>query len=174
MLYAFGKNDFLPSGGGQKLSPEPQVCRPPSSGSVVYENKRKIEKAYRDRFFVPLYGALDKQLAVELGERSPILEMLQYVSRTQDVKEYKGRKKTLVVVSDLLQHTALLSHYKGHTFDDLQRSVLKANLSGWNIRLLYLQRYGRDQRLQNSQHEEFWMRYFHDAGAKIERFEKVP
>jgi hypothetical protein len=52
--------------------------------------------------------------------------------------------------------------------------MLKADLQGWTIRILYLQRYGRDQRLQNRQLEEFWMRYFHDAGAKIEMIIRVP
>lgn len=178
MLYVFGKNDFQASGGGQILKPLASLCKPPSTGNEVFENKRKLEKNFRDRFVYPLYQSIDYSLGVSLGERSPILEMLQYISRTQDIKEStnKQHKKTLILISDLLQHSGDFSSYKGGTYEDFLRasSHLKSDLRGVTVRLLYLQRYGRDQRLQNRQLEEFWMRYFHEAGAKIEKFERIP
>lgn len=174
-LYVFGKNDFQGKS-GQDLAPMVRLCRPPSSGNEVYENKRKLERTFRDRFVSPLYQAIDQSLGVALGERSPILEMLQYLSRTQDIKESVGKKfsKRLVLVSDLLQHSETLSHYKGDTYEDFLRSELKANMSGWTVRVLYLQRYGRDQRLQSKLLDNFWLRYFHETGAKVERMERIP
>lgn len=180
MLYVFGKNDFQPGGAGQDLKPSLSLCKPPSSGNVVIENKRKIEKGFRDRFLLPLYGTIDTSLEVALGERSPILEMIQYISRTQDIRDVLGdrSKRTLIVVSDLLQHSANLSHYKdkGANYEDfLGLKTLNVDLRGWTIRVLYLQRYaGRDQKIQEKNHLEFWQRYFRDAGAKIDRIDKVP
>jgi hypothetical protein len=112
LLYVFGKNDFQPTGAGQDLKPEVNLCRPPSSGNEVIENRRKIEKTFHARFIRPLYESIDKSLNLALGERSPILEMLQYLSRTQDIKEGNPGarpKKALILVSDMLQHSAYLS-----------------------------------------------------------------
>ena len=178
VFYAFGKNDFSPAGAGQTLQPVVQLCRPPTTGNEVFENKRKLERTFRDQFVIPLYETLDRSLDVSLGERSPILEMLQYISRTQDIKEssFKSKKKTLILVSDLLQHSSVISHYKGAAYQDFLKSasMLKSDLRGWSVRILYLQRYGKDQALQNRQLDEFWMRYFQDAGAKIERMARLP
>lgn len=179
MLYVFGKNDFQSSGAGQDLKPIVSLCRPPSSGNEVYENKRKLERTFRDGFILPLYQLIDQSLEIALGERTPILEMLQYISHTQEIKESEGgkHKKTLILISDLLQHSASFSHYnKGGTYDDFLRSAsqLRADLRGWTVRLVYLQRYGKDQRLQNKQLLEFWMRYFDEIGGTIEKIEKVP
>lgn len=178
VFYVFGKNDFSPTGAGQTLQPVVQLCRPPTTGNEVFENKRKLERTFRDQFVIPLYETLDRSLDASLGERSPILEMLQYISRTQDIKESssKSKKKTLILVSDLLQHSSVISHYKGAAYQDFLKSasMLKSDLRGWSVRILYLQRYGKDQALQNRQLDEFWMRYFHDAGAKIERMDRLP
>lgn len=178
MLYIFGKDDFQSSGTGQDLKPVVSLCRPPSTGNVVYENKRKLEKTFRDSFVLPLNQSIDHSLGIALGERSPILEMLQYTSLTQDIKESVGvrHRRTLILISDLLQHSAYFSHYKGGTFEDFLRSTpsLQADLRGTTVRLLYLQRYGKDQRLQDNKLIEFWMRYFKESGAKIEKVERIP
>lgn len=179
MLYVFGKNDFEKAGVGQKLAPIPLLCKPPSSGNEVIENNRKIAKVFHDRFVMPMYAAIERSMDVALGERSPILEMIQYVSRSQDVKESVGRaqKKTLIVVSDLLQHSESFSHYRKWTYDDFlatSAGALRTDLRGWNIHVLYLQRYGRDQRMQDREHFAFWERYFHDAGGKLVAADRIP
>jgi hypothetical protein len=178
IIYAFGKEDFQPGGKGQDLRPRANLCRPPSSGNVVYENKRKLERTFRDKFVVPLYETLEHSLNHIQGQRSPILEMLQYASRTQDIKESAGdpHKKTLVIVSDMLQHTAAFSHYRGDTYAKFAsvQPMLGADLRGWEVRILYIQRYGNDQRLQVGLLNNFWMRYFHDAGAKLARVDRIP
>lgn len=179
LLYVFGKNDFQATGVGQELKPSIQLCRPPASGNEVVENKRKIERNFHGRFVIPLYQAIDASLEQSLGERSPILEMLQYISRTQDIKEGVDRqhKKTLILVSDMLQHSSYFSHYKQpNSYEHFLKSasILKVDLRGWTVQILYLQRYGKDKELQKQSHLEFWMRYFHEAGAKIARIDQVP
>src|SRR5205814_6135936 len=55
-------------------------------------------------------------------------------------------RKTLIIVSDLLQHTTIFSHYRGGTYEQFLRSgarLLRADLRGWDVRVLYLQRYGK-------------------------------
>ena len=105
--------------------------------------------------------------------------MIQYVSRSQDIKEEIGgkHKKTLIIVSDLLQHSEQFSHYKNWTYEQFAASagqLLRADLRGWDIRLLYLQRYGQDRQLQSKNQFEFWERYFYDSGAKIVAADRIP
>ena len=136
MLYVFGKNDFERSGSGQALAPVAFLCKPPSSGNDVIENNKKIAKMFYDRFVLPMNAAIEQSIEVALGERSPILEMLLYVSRSQDIREAPGGQhgKTLIVVSDLLQHSESFTHYRSWTYDQftvLPGRFLKADLRGW-------------------------------------------
>lgn len=170
MLFTSSKLDFsgqTPS--GPNFRPNPDLCRPPSEGNELYENNKKITRTFYLRFLVPLFEALERSLSKEFGERSPILETLQFMSRSQDVEEW-GKRKTLIIISDMLQHTDAFSHYRGQrTYEDFQSRVAKdvrADFRGWDIVVIYLRRYG-DRNLQRADHLEFWERYFHDAGGKV-------
>ena len=102
-LFTFSKATFE-SRNGPRLSPSSDLCRPPSRGNELYENNRKITKDFYQRFLIPVTAALEESLTTEVGEQSPILETLQLVSRSQEIDD--GGRKTLIVVSDMLQHTA--------------------------------------------------------------------
>ena len=173
-LFTFSKATFE-SRSGPQLRPASDLCRPPSHGNDLYENSRKITRDFHQRFLVPVTAALDESLTTEVGEQSPILETLQLISRSQEITDAGG--KTLIVVSDMLQHTAAFNHYgPRRTYDDFLRSGfatdVKADFRGWNIIVIYLRRYN-DRQLQQAAHLEFWQRYFHDAGGKLVRWAGV-
>lgn len=170
MLFTFSKLDFSERNpAGPNFRPNPDLCRPPSEGNQLYENNKKITRTFYLRFMAPLSDALDRSLSEELGERSPILETLQFISRSQDVEEW-GKRKQLIVISDMLQHTDAFSHYRGpRTYEDFISKVAKdvrADFRGWDIVVIYLRRY-RDRNLQQQDHRDFWQRYFYDAGGKV-------
>jgi hypothetical protein len=173
-LFTFSKLNFE-SRDSPNLKPSSDLCRPPSHGNELYENNRKITKGFYDRFLIPVTGALEQSLTTEVGERSPILETLQLVSRSQEVED--GGRKTLIVVSDMLQNTEAFSHYRDRSsYEDFVRSGfardVQADFRDWDIMVIYLRRY-RDRRLQQAAHVDFWQRYFHDAGGKITRWAGV-
>jgi hypothetical protein len=173
-LFTFSKRNFEASG-NPSFRPTSDLCRPPSHGNELYENNRKITKDFYARFLVPVTGALEQSLSTEVGERSPILETLQMISRSQEIDD--GGRKTLIVVSDMLQNTAGFSHYRDRrSYEEFVRSGfasdVKADWRDWNIIVLYLRRY-RDRHLQQGAHVDFWQRYFHDAGGKITRWAGV-
>lgn len=174
VLFTFSKATFE-SPNGPRLSPSSDLCRPPSHGNDLYENNRKITKDFYQRFLVPVTAALDESLTTEVGEQSPILETLQLISRSQEIGD--GGKKTLIVVSDMLQHTAAFNQYgPRRSYEDFLRSGfatdVKADFRDWNVIVIYLRRY-RDRQLQQAAHIDFWQRYFHEAGAKITRWAGV-
>jgi hypothetical protein len=173
-LFTFSKATFE-SPNGPRLSPSSDLCRPPSHGNDLYENSRKITKDFHQRFLVPVTAALEESLTTEVGEQSPILETLQLISRSQEIGD--GGRKTLIVVSDMLQHTAAFNHYgPRRSYEDFLRSGfatdVKADFRDWNVIVIYLRRY-RDRQLQQAAHIDFWQRYFHEAGAKITRWAGV-
>jgi hypothetical protein len=173
-LFTFSKLNFE-SPNSPSFRPGSDLCRPPSKGNELYENNRKITKDFYVRFLIPVTTALEESLTTEVGERSPILETLQLISRSQEIGD--GGRKTLILVSDMLQNTAGFSHYRDRrSYADFVRSGfasdVKANFRDWSIVVIYLRRY-RDRQLQQGAHVDFWQRYFHEAGAKITRWAGV-
>lgn len=173
-LFTFSKTNFE-SQRSPSLRPSADLCRPPSRGNDLYENNRKITKDFYQRFLIPLTATLEQSLTADVGEWSPILETLQLVSRSQEIGD--GGRKTLVLVSDMLQHSNGFSHYRDRrSYEDFVRSGfasdVKADFRDWNIIVIYLRRY-HDRRFQESSHLTFWQRYFHAAGGKITRWAGV-
>jgi hypothetical protein len=173
-LFTFSKATFE-SRSGPRLRPSSDLCRPPSQGNDLYENNRRITKDFYQRFLVPVTATLEESLTIEVGEQSPILETLQLISRSQEIDD--GGRKTLVLVSDMLQYSGAFSHYGPRRgYEDFVRSGfandVKADFRDWTIIVIYLRRY-HDRHLQQAAHLEFWQRYFHESGAKIARWAGV-
>ena len=173
-LFTFSQSSFA-APNGPSLSPRSDLCRPPSSGNDLYENSRKITREFHQRFLLPVTAALDESLSAQEGERSPILETLQLISRSQEIPD--AGRKTLIVVSDMLQHTDGFSHYRERrSYEDFVRSGfagdVKADFRDWSIIVIYLRRY-RERHLQQAAHLEFWQRYFADAGGRVTRWAGV-
>ena len=173
-LFTFSKTTFE-SPSGPRLRPSSDLCRPPSRGNELYENSRKITKDFYRRFLIPVTAALDESLSTEVGEQSPILETLQLISRSQEIDD--AGHKTLILVSDMLQHTAAFDQYGARRgYEDFLRSGfandVKADFRNWDVIVIYLRRY-RDRQLQQAAHIDFWQRYFHESGAKITRWAGV-
>lgn len=174
LMFTFSKDDFSERGRAvPSFQPIVDICKPKPEGNPLSENNRKIRDNFLRAFIQPLRENLAKELSKEVGERSPILETLQMISRSQDVGAW-DKRKTLLVVSDMLQHTQSFSHYRAPShYEEFQRRYapqVTPDFRGWEIVLLYLRRY-RDRHLQQRPHVEFWQRYFSDYGGKITRIE---
>jgi hypothetical protein len=77
-------------------------------------NPTMVERDWREGFREPLEKVLARMLTASEAASSPILESIQWV--TINALTSPGRSelpRRLVVVSDLLQYTAGLSHYQG-------------------------------------------------------------
>jgi hypothetical protein len=149
-----------------------RICNPGRDGSFWTQNPRLIENRWRERFWEPLQKwelqAVDRQPT----ERSPILEAVQSVAVTEFQREaLVGKPRTLVIVSDLLQHTPGLSHYRAvPSFEEFSRSdyyaTVRTSWSGVVVEVIYITRPGTPQ---GSQHLEFWREYFAGNGGSLNR-----
>lgn len=163
-IYQFGKDDFKPDGSGQKILPVVDVCKPASDGNALIANRKKIDKNFQSKYLLPLQSGIDQSVKVAYGERSPIFETVQYVSNLKTITSSSrtGNNK-LILVSDLLQHSELISSYKK------QYQVpenLVADLSNWDVQILQPARYGKDKGFQTKQNNEMWKSYFKTSGVK--------
>jgi hypothetical protein len=160
------------------LKPTASVC---SSGqgnqaSSLYENPVRVQRQFEERFLNVLHGALDRLLSASTADNSPILESIRAAAITSFGSVPDGVPLRMIIVSDLVQHSALNSHFRGETnFDDLSRKPawrsLQAPLKGAHVYVLYLLRASavlRGQPIQNRGHQLFWEKAIRASGGEID------
>lgn len=102
-----------------------------------------------------------------VGQKSPLLETIALIV----LNVGKQRKPTsLIVFSDMLQNSDLLSHYKTlpEAAELKKLSGLQMNLKGVNVWLYYVQRTGLEN-VQTRQHYYWWTRAVQSFGGKLVR-----
>jgi hypothetical protein len=176
-VYVFGKGDFKPDGSGQNIAPALSMCKPAQEGNELTENVKKIQRRFQTNFLDKLTAEIDKATNTALGERSPIMEMVQFLSHVSTFSSGgEGQPKHLLLVSDLLQHSELFSSYKsagkGKAVTPPER--LSPSLEGWTVEVLVPQRYGKDQAIQSEAHQSMWMAWFQQAGAVSSDARRLP
>lgn len=125
------------------LRPTVSVCNPGDGQDIdVYVgNKRKVQKVWQEAFVNPLESALNNLINMPSSSESPILETIQSVALTSlSEKSLRDKKRVLILVSDLMQHTKKLSFFKNQNSTD-KVDELKADLSGVDVKIWQLQRF---------------------------------
>ncbi len=163
-------------------SPTPVIraCNPGHEDDVnqLVESSVKIARQWKYSFENPMKEVLKEVLQPMSSENSPIIETIQAVV----VSEFgpvimNSRTKTLIVISDLLQHSGALSHY-GRKYDadsfiqSQAYNKLSADLRDVDVDLLYLYR-DTQKVLQNSAHRDFWIRLIQEQGGSVRRIYSV-
>jgi hypothetical protein len=150
-----------------------QRCKPtdPSKVDAVTGNA-EIERAILDRQFVqPLKDALPELVRGRTAMQSPILELIDQVMWLPHFHD-RQVSRTLALLSDLLQHSAALSHLSGPLQNAcvILASPLGERLKGHDWRgvriiLTYL-RNPRDAARQGLHHLKVWSELFYQLGAE--------
>lgn len=170
-FYRFGKDDFKSNGDGQTIKPEISLCKPAAEGNALYQNNRKINKKFQSTFFDPIKNVITNSVGVAYGERSPILEMVKYLTSLPAFSDDKVKSRKLILISDLLQHSDSVSSYKKkYKVPD----YLITNMVGWDLNVLQLQRYGRDRSLQSESDNGLWKSYFTNSSVKSLNLQLIP
>lgn len=161
------------------LQPEIELCNPGSGKdlSVWTNNPALARRKWERSFIAPIDSILSALNADEPRRRSPIIETIQAARARVGV--YDASDKKLLIVSDLMQHTETYSHY-GSSPPDYGRfestateEKLSADLSGWEVEVLYAWRDGAESQVQGRRHIDFWDRYFIENGATLQRVRRV-
>lgn len=171
-IFVFGKNDFKPDGSGQNIDSVLSVCKPQNTANSLYQNTRKINHQFESKYLKPIQGAIDQAASGALGERSPILEMIQYISSHTYFNHSATGSKRMILVSDLLQHSETYSSYSNKSFT--VPAALQASLKGWDISVLAPKRYGTDKEIQNGGNLKMWNSFFKTAEASSVNIKFLP
>lgn len=153
------------------LSATLETCKPNdgSHASAWTENARLLDARFQQDFLGPLEEIMARLRKPLTAETSPLLEALHATAPRLAVADPGGQHE-LVIVSDMLQHSSLLSHFRGgYSFTALAEgaSVYLTRLDGLRgARVtIYLIRDHYPQRL-TAEHRRFWDEYFTAAGVE--------
>lgn len=146
------------------------LCKPESgeTANMLYENPRLIAERFEDAFRGPFEDLVDATMRAGEQDRSPIVESFQALLSETPHALGEGRPLRIVVVSDLLQHSDLLSFYRGDGWDAFEASGgadrLSRNLDGAQVTILRIPRTDAPGEAL-AQVDPFWARYFDRQGA---------
>lgn len=163
-------------------SPTPVIraCNPGNEDDVnqLVESSVKIARQWKKSFDTPMKEVMRTVLQPMSSENSPIIETIQAVVVSEfGPVNMNNRAKTLIIISDLLQHSGALSHYgRNYDADSFIQSQaynkLSADLRDVEVDLLYLYR-DTQKALQNSAHRDFWIRIIQEQGGSVQRIYSV-
>jgi hypothetical protein len=174
----FGGLDIYTVHPVEEQPPQPvfHKCNPGRAAEISEwtGNPNMVERNWREGFRQPLESVLADTLSAAEADSSPILESIQWV--TINALTAPGRfelPRRLVVVSDLLQHTSGLSHYRGaEEFEKFAQTPyyrrIRAPLEGVTVDLLMVRRDTRAA-VQGPALIRFWTDYFDAQGARALR-----
>lgn len=153
----------------------------PGDGSGLSEytaNPRLAKKRWMEGFRQPLEDALDAGFQPAPGRASPIMETVQRIA----VDRFTGRladdmPKSLVIVSDMLEHEGDYSQYSG----DLSYARYKASrayrkvqtdLHGADVTIYYIQR-TTTRPINSAEHIRFWAEWIRDNKGRLKQANKL-
>ena len=153
----------------------------PGDGSGLSEytaNPRLAKKRWMEGFRQPLEEALDAGFHPAPGKTSPIMETVQRIA----VDRFTGRladdiPKSLVLVSDMLEHEGDYSQYSG----DLSYARYKASrayrkvqtdLHGADVTIYYIQR-TTARPINSVEHIRFWADWIRDNKGRLKQANKL-
>ncbi len=155
-----------------------EMCNPGSPedrGAVDGFTEGEVAVMVRwSQFTKAMRSAFPDSASQASAPTSPIIETIRYVRNKEfpgpvDMARGQRRGDAILVISDLLQNSDLLSHYRGPLppVDGLPQS-LALNLSGIEIGVRYL-RSRRDAHLQTGEHFAWWRDFLAEAGGPMTR-----
>ncbi len=154
------------------------LCKPQdaSSANTLTQNARLIDARYRERFLDPLKTRLESMVSTSGADRSPIMESLQaLVSDSAGFVTFEGGRR-IVVVSDLLQHSDVLSFYRGGDWESFRSSPdyqrIGTTLDGAEVQIYQVPRPTEGVK-DPAVLDDFWMKYFERQGAHIPSVERL-
>jgi hypothetical protein len=153
----------------------------PGDGSGLSEytaNPRLARQRWLEGFRQPLDAALEDGFRPTPGKTSPIMETIQRIA----VERFTGRaaeevSKSLVVISDMLQHGPDYSQYTGDlSFDRFKSSrayrKVQTDLHGADVLIYYIQR-RTGKPINSADHIRFWADWIHDNNGHLKQASKL-
>ena len=171
----------IASTGEHLIAPEFRKCNPMGPSGEQSEwtgNKRYAAKQWSLLFAEPLQAVFNRMVPGGEASASPIMESIQSVALTAFGKVTDTTiERSLIIVSDMLEHSEASSHYKGIPDFEAFRAEpayarVRAELNGVMVTILYVRR-DTGKNVQGAEHIAFWQKYLADQGAVLARVDRV-
>ena len=146
-------------------------CTPGSAedANPILSNPRMVEDTWRDQFFQPLSSEIAATLKSKRQSASPLSEALFAAADRADFQNGRTERR-VVLVSDLMQHSADYSFYKsGANFEAFSQTKLAdfmPSMKGVDVVARIVPR--REYDLPLGEVKTFWRAYFRETGATYE------
>ena len=148
------------------------VCSPgnPDQANPLYVSVEAVKADWEKKFRTKILDKLDQIIPNRGLKQSPIIESLNSIS-LMEFSQSLGQKKRLVIISDLVQNSALLNMYvEKPDFDDFRKNVgdskVSARFEGVDVQLLYFA--AREPALQDDSWRDFWVAYVTSNGGRLD------
>jgi hypothetical protein len=153
----------------------------PGDGSDLSEytaNPRLAKQRWMDGFRGPLDQALEAGFRPAPGKTSPIMATIQRIA----VERFTGRNvenvaKSLVIISDMLEHGPDYSQYSGDlSYDRFKHSSaykkVQTDLHGAEVQIYYIQRQ-TGHPINSVDHIRFWADWIRDNNGRFDQASKL-
>jgi hypothetical protein len=152
----------------------------PGDGSDLSEitaNPEQERRKFEDGFEAPLASLLGRMVGADPATSSPIMESVQWIAVKQFAPTGQQKEKPrLIIVSDMIQHSANYSLYGGDaSFERYRRSpayeVLRTDLKDADTTVFLVHRKNSPE--SADQLLEFWSKWLADNNGSLIRVKKV-
>lgn len=169
-LPKYGRLTVVTPNAGDPYSPSTVFshCSPGSveDANPIFENPRMIDDTWRDMFYTPLVEEVEATLVDKRQPASPLSEAIYAVSDRADFQRTHGQRR-IVLVSDLMQHSADFSFYKtGADYEAFKATRLGSELPNMaDIEVVARVVPRQEYDLPLADVKAFWRAYFNQTGA---------
>jgi hypothetical protein len=154
-------------------------CNPGDGQSVDAwtNNPRLVQERWERGFQIPLENISKRLSEGNAGQQSPIMAGIQKINlEAFGSPRYVDLPKTLVIASDMIEHTSSFSMYRsGTAYSNFEDSEAKAKfrtpLNGVNVRILEFQR--PDTRFSDEALAEFWNTWVRNNMGRLVSFKRM-
>lgn len=164
---------YLLQSTGVPASPIEQICNPGGNPAERKPFDALVEGAVITKWrWEEFVNAIQNRFPTEDGPpqpASPLLETIAVITARHAPSQRSGRsakRAHLIVISDLLQHTAMLSHYGPYPKPDSLPRELAADLSQVNVSMFRLER-KKYEKFQSPEHFYWWTDWVEEIGGRV-------
>lgn len=164
------------SDGAERLTASVALCNPGREANALYQNPRRMRERYELEFKGRLDRTAETLLQPNTRNNSPIMESIKALCVDAFGRSQRGDKLTMTIISDMIQHSPIASHYRDRDYDALLRSPrlqsVFADCKGADVDIVYLLR-PQARNTQTRRHQQFWDVFLQRMNARPRNMEPV-
>ena len=152
-------------------------CKPKGVNELnkIIENEYKLKRQYEKNFVQPLNEVIEKIINGKDASTSPIVESLFDVISRDKLENFEDVTK-VILISDLLQHSRLMSVYKNNLRsidDNKELARIIPDFSGIDVHIYWILRSNTEGQLQSEGLLLWWEKLLEVSSVSNISFDKV-